>query len=310
MADGRCGKMKRVGKERSSYFYDKDLEPVLIVEPGEIFEVEAEDSFSAKLRGPEDFSLETIDWVENNLNPVTGPVFVEGAEPGDAVAVKIHDVTCTSVGAVIVSRLSYPSPFDWYAEPDEIRGLRIEGEYIYLNGETIVPISPFIGCVATAPARGVFPSHLEGTYGGNMDCPLVGKGSTLVLPVYVKGAKLFFGDAKAIQSWGEITQPPEVSISATLSVEVRKRSAPLNWPRIERPDAIMTLASKVPFELAAREAFKEMLDWMQEDYGWDRKDAAILMGMVADVKPCQISNTWYTAACIMPTSYLKHNSHN
>lgn len=296
--------MKSVSKEKMVYVYDKDLEPVLRVQPGEVFEVETEDSFSGKFRKPEDFSHETFEWIENNSNPVTGPVYVEGAEPGDAVAVKIHDVVCTSVGCVITSRLSYPSPLDWYAEPDGVWGLPIEDGHIILDEKTKVPISPLIGCIATAPDREVYLSILEGHYGGNMDSIQMGKGATVVLPVFVKGAMLFFGDCKAIQSDGEIIQPPEVATKLTLSVEVRKRSKPLSWPRVEKPEAIMTFASGKPFELAAREAFKDMLSWLEEEYGFDRKKAAVLMGMVADARVCQISNTWCTAMCTMPTRYL------
>ncbi|MCL5257291.1 MAG: acetamidase/formamidase family protein [Chloroflexi bacterium] len=297
--------MKSVSKDKAVYIYSKDLEPVLRVQPGEMFEVETEDSFTAKFRKPEDWNMETFDWVENNSNPVTGPVYVEGAEPGDAIAVKIHDVECTSVGCVITSRLSYPSPLDWFAEPDGVWGMPIKDGHIIIDEKLRVPIRPLIGCIATAPEREVYLSILEGHYGGNMDCIQIGKGATVVLPVFVKGGLLYMGDCKAIQSDGEIIQPPEVATKITCSVEVRKRSKPLNWPRVEKPEAIMTLASNKPFELAAREAFKEMLEWLEEEYGVERKKAAVLMGMVADARVCQISNTWCTAMCTMPTSYLK-----
>ena len=298
--------MKSVSKEKLVYAYRRDLDPVLRVQPGEVFEVETEDCFSGQIRKPEDFSLDAIDkWVHINNNALTGPIYVEGAHQGDAVAVKIHDIVITSPGIVIVSRYNNPSPLDWWDEPDEAWIMPIEKGYIILDEKIKVPVSPLIGCLGTACDRETYLSIREGPYGGNMDCGLMGIGATVYLPVYIEGAYLYFGDCKARTNDGEITSPPEVATKLTLSVEVNKQLAPLAWPRMETEDSIMTLVSDKPFEVAARMAYKEMLMWLEAEYEFERKKAAILMGMVANTRVCQISCTLYTAMCVMPKEYLQ-----
>jgi acetamidase/formamidase len=103
---------------------------------------------------------------------------------------------------------------------------------------------------------------------------------------------------------GEIVGPPEVGALVTASAEVRPRPASMTWPRIETSDSLTTLVSGKPLEWSARQAYRELLEWVVEDYEIARPQAALLLAMVAQAGICQISNTDYTAYCVAPRDVL------
>jgi amidase len=146
---------------------------------------------------------------------------------------------------------------------------------------------------------------LQGRYGGNLDCRELRAGATLVLPVEHEGGGLYFGDCKALMGDGEIVAPPEVGALVTASAEPRQRPASLEWPRIETAERLMSLVSGTPLEWSARQAFRELLNWVVEDYELARPKAALLLAMVADARIAQISNRQYTAYCSMPRRVLR-----
>jgi acetamidase/formamidase len=146
---------------------------------------------------------------------------------------------------------------------------------------------------------------LQGRYGGNVDCRELRAGATLVLPVAHDGGGLYFGDCKALMGDGEIVAPPEVGALVTASAEPRERPASLDWPRIETSDGLTTLVSGTPLEWSARQAFRELLNWVVDEYELPRPKAALLLAMVADARIAQISNTDYTAYCTMPREVLQ-----
>ena len=149
-------------------------------------------------------------------------------------------------------------------------------------------------------------AKLQGRYGGNLDCREIRAGATVVLPVAHDGAGLYFGDCKALMGDGEIVGPPEVGALVTASAEPRARPAVAEWPRIETADEHDDRSSPgKPLEWSARQAFRELLNWVDEDYDLPRPQAALLLAMVAHAGICQISNTDYTAYCIMPRDVLE-----
>jgi amidase len=168
-----------------------------------------------------------------------------------------------------------------------------------------VPIRPLIGCIGTAPRLETVRSIREGEYGGNMDCGLITKGATVILPSEVDGGLLYCGDCKAAVSSGELVQPPEIGVRITMSVALRPRPSSMTWPRVEYPDRILTIASERDLTTATRSAFKDLMLWLEEETGASRQDVAIVMGMVADSVPCQASNTLHTAHCEIPTHYVE-----
>jgi acetamidase/formamidase len=176
----------------------------------------------------------------------------------------------------------------------------VDGGSVYFDDQTTLPIRPLIGCLAVAPEAGELHAKLQGRYGGNMDCREIRAGATVLLPVSHGGGGLYFDDCKALMGDGEIVGSPEVGALVTASAEPRKRPAAMTWPRIETPESMTTLVSGKSLEWSARQAYRELLDWVVDDYEIDRRKAALLMAMVAQAGICQISNTDYTAYCVTP----------
>src|SRR5256884_378421 len=156
-------------------------------------------------------------------------------------------------------------------------------------------------------ARRLHPGGLRGGGGapvGRDGADLRRRGESVILPVEHDGGGLYFGDCKALMGDGEIVGPPEVGAVVTASAAPLPRPASLSWPRIETSDTLTTLVSGKPLEWSARQAFRELLNWVTEDYALPRPKAALLLAMVAHAGICQISNTDYTAYCTTPVDVL------
>ena len=304
LAGGRVAS-KRFTCDSLHFSYDARHPPVGEVSPGEIFEIETADCFSGRFQEPADFTAENIAFTRDNLDGVSGPVRVAGAAAGDAVAVTIHSIVITTAGSVVLSRCEAASPGDWWDEEFSCRTYRIENSDLVFSEKLRIPLAPMIGCIATAPEREVALSVKGGPFGGNMDCSDIGTGATVVLPVAVDGALLYVGDCKARMGAGEIVQPPEVGTVITASARVRPRPRSMHWPRVETATRLITVVTTRTIERACELAFKELLDWILDDFTLDRVSAAQLMGMTADVGVCQLPNALPTAQCSIERRWLE-----
>lgn len=285
------------------FFYSAEHDPIGTVADGEMFVVDTEDCFTGRFRSPEGFTEENLAWVLANLDGVTGPIAVEGVTPDHVVAITLHEVEITTPGSVAWSRCEADSTRDWWAEWYACDGLEIEDGHIVFE-DVRIPVRPLVGCIATAPDRETVFSKMQGTYGGNIDCNEVAAGATVVLPVAVEGAYLYFGDSKARMGDGEVVQSPEVGTRITASVEVRDRPPGMHWPRIEAADHLTTVVSGLTIDDAAGVAFQEMLAWAEETSGRSRADTAMILGMLAGVGICQTANTLHTAKCTVERALL------
>ncbi len=139
-----------------------------------------------------------------------------------------------------------------------------------------------------------------------MDAVDITVSSTLYLPVNVPGALLYAGDVHAVMGDGEVCGTGvEIPSRLTLTLSVRKgRPAAMNWPRLETADSLMVIAADKPAEAAARLACKDMLMWMEDEYGFTRADAYLLFSLVGDLRICQLVNPLHTVRAVMPKRYL------
>jgi acetamidase/formamidase len=244
--------------------------------------------------------------VGERSNPLTGPFFIEGAEPGDAVAVTFTRIRMNRNFGWSTYRLGL-----YAINPEQVEGLyantRPRGAALP-DRENLVrwdldlakntvklhdpvskvhqmqfPAKPMLGCVGVA-APGVFgpTSGISGNYGGNMDYNRVNEGVTVVLPVFHAGGLLFIGDGHALQSDGEPTGTGvETSMDVTFTVELRKR-ARVNNPRLETADHIAAIGSQPEFvsslDRSLRVATSEMVDWLVRDYRMEPWAAHLLIG--------------------------------
>lgn len=281
-------------------------EPVATLRPGERALVRTVDCFTGRFQTPEGFTEENVRWTHENLDGVTGPIAVEGVEPGQTIAVTLHSVSPNSVGSVVLSTCEAHSPYDWWEEEFACEGLAIDGDTIDVFGISI-PIDPIVGCIAVAPARESVLSIKQGRYGGNLDCDLIREGATVLLAAETEGAYLYLGDSKAVLGRGEVCQPPEIGTDVEISVEIVDGidGARLVGPRLRSDDTVASIVSYTSLTEASRLAFKDLLDWLDGATEMPRPQLAVYMASVADLGVCQVSNSLYTAHCEMPRRYVE-----
>jgi acetamidase/formamidase len=295
---------KEFGPGDLKYLYSPDHVPIGSVAADEQFVVETADCFTGRFREPGGFNEEAIAWVDQNLNGVTGPIFVESAVPGGAVEVTIEEITFTTPGIVVVSRCEAFSPADWWHEEDHVVTLTLTDDQILLRDGWAIPAKPLIGCLATAPARETVFSRHEGRHGGNLDCGEVTVGAKVTLPVEVEGAFLYFGDCKAAMGDGEVTAAPEVGTRIVASARPVARPTSMGSPRVRSSTHITTLVSAPSLTDACREAFRQLKLWLQDEWRLSSDEAAVLMGIGAHCGVGQVSNLLHTGKCSLALSLL------
>jgi len=286
------------------YTYSPEHEPIGAVAAGERFTVITEDCFTGRYDDPANFNAETAAWVDEHLNGVTGPISVEGAQPGAAVEIEIESVQVNTPGHVVVSRCQALSPADWWHEEDHVVNLSVQDGQIVIGEGWTVPVDPLIGCLATAPARETVLSRYQGSYLGNVDCREITSGATVILPVAAKGAGLYFGDCKAAIGDGEVVCAPEIGARIVASARPRERPVSMGAPRVLTVDRLMTIVSGISLAEASRVAFRELKLWLQDEWTLSSDQAAIIMGIGAHCGIGQVSNLLHTAKCSIARSLL------
>ena len=295
--------MQRFRESDAKYAYSPAHASIGTVQPGEVFQVESVEGYSGYFRSPGDFNAESYAAAEAQKWAVVGPIGVAGAVAGGAVAVTIHDVEVTTPGVVTYGAYRNDvDPYEWWDDETAADVYPIADGFVRFDQWTRLPTRPLIGCLAVRPAEGEVNASLQGRFGGNLDCREVRAGATMILPVAHEGAGLYFGDCKALMGDSEIVGPPEVGALVTASAEPIDRPRSLEWPRIETADELMTVVSGKPLEWAARQALRELLNWVCDDYDLPRAKAALLLAMVAHARIAQISNADYTSYCVAPRS--------
>jgi len=289
-------KPERLSHSANCIFSPHNL-PILRVRPGEIVQVETYDAFGDQLTP--DFDLKKLleSGKEVYDNPVTGPIYIEGAEPGDTLAVDIMDIKIREFGLAAISP-GVGALDGWLStSPAVTKFLKIENGTIHYRTDSAkdltFPAKPFLGVVGVSPPLESISTVTPFQHGGNMDVADVCPGNRLFLPVGVKGGLFCVGDVHASQGDGEICgNAVEVSAQVTFKFDILKNKT-IRWPRIESNDEIMTVCSSKPLEDAARCAFRELIQWLDE-YGISTNDAYILLSLAARARIAQIVDPLYT----------------
>lgn len=267
--------MKRIPLERLRYEFNRFDEPVCRIASGERLIVESQDAFSGQIRTEDDRRDKSK---VPYSNPVNGPIFIEGAERGDSLAVTIHSIRPT-LGKCF-TRTSDPRQLtEWLGGdcPHGTHVCEISDGVIHWSEKVKIPYTPMLGCIGTAPDCGVPTTNPAGPHGGNMDIVETAPGATLYLPVFVPGALLYLGDAHAAMGHGELSASGlEMPAETEVTVELRKGRA-IPGPRIETPEEIVAISSAAPMERAIAQAYSWLILWMESDYGWNRWKAFDLL---------------------------------
>lgn len=289
--------------------------PVAHIKPGTTLEANSLDCFGNALQKPGDsFSLVKGD------NPLTGPFYIEGAEPADTLVVHILDlqvdgkqgVGTFSPGFGAINATHYTPMLETKPLPEKIWFYPIDHaersatfQALDSNYKVKIPLHPFLGCIGVCPANGEARSSIvPAEFGGNMDAPEASAGNTLYLPVNVPGALFYFGDGHAAMGDGEIAGSAiEVPMKVRLQFDLVKGKR-TGWPRFENEREIMAAGIYRPVDDAVRIAFTELVSWIHADYGLSELDAYELLSKVGKIHLTEMVDPNYVVIASIDKKYL------
>ena len=286
-------------------------DPVMEIKPGDRVVVETRDAFEGKLKKESDKPTKLLQMPF--LNPQNGPIMVEGAEKGDALAVHIESMvprgpnprgTCCMIpefgaltGTYYTATLNDPLP-------EVVRKIDLDSKWVYWSKRVKLPYRPHIGTLSCSPEIDSINSLTPDNHGGNMDLPDMGPGSITYLPVRSPGARLFIGDAHACQGDGEVCGVAvEYPTTTTIRVDLIKGWS-IEWPRLEKEEFIMAIGSTRPLEDAARIAYRELVRWMAADYGFDKWDAYMMLSQCGLARLGNFVDPKYTVGASIRKKFL------
>ncbi|HKH76708.1 MAG TPA: acetamidase/formamidase family protein [Rubrobacteraceae bacterium] len=304
-----------VKPEDYSYVFNPYREAIARVNPGDRVTIHTNDAFESRIQSESDVASKALATAKF-LNPQTGPLYVEGAEPGDTLAVRIESIEPTRDFAVSTlvpyfGGLTSTAMTRTLQEPlpEKTWVWKLDGERL-TNDDLGVELDwqPFMGTLAVAPDLEAISALAPGPFGGNMDVPDVCPGNTVYLPVWNEGALFYTGDCHARQGQGELCGVAlEITSKVTVVFDVIKDKA-IEWPRIESSDKIMVVGSARPMEDAARIANTELILWLEEEHGFDRLDAYQLLTQAGGLYVGNMVDTTYSLVASIEKKYLPRSS--
>jgi amidase len=321
---------KRIAREDATLTeFGAHLEPALRVEPGETFLVETQDNFFGEIKTEEDLPtpenlpfLRTQFWT---VNPVAGPIFVEGCKAGDLLVLEIEDIIPSERGWTgfvpdfgnLAKNADFPELQQPYARVTRHHpgpsGTTSDGTGSFsVSREVTYPLRPFLGTIVTAPERGIENTLVsQGPWGGNIDCRDVKKGNKVMLNAYHDGGLLFFGDAHGAQGDSEYTGLADETAADTVArchvVEGKRIPGVL---RIETPESLIQVDSARntgSMDRALNGAFVGMMLWLTEEHGMDQKEAYLHFTANPDVRIHTyqfVGPAFYVVGVEFPKKYL------
>ncbi|MGH9713470.1 MAG: acetamidase/formamidase family protein [Candidatus Acidiferrales bacterium] len=288
--------------------------PVARLGSGDILETNTVDAFGDAIQKPGD----TLALVKGD-NPLTGPFYIGGAEPGDTLAIEFLSLEVNSnqgVGAFApgfgalnstfyTPMVNAPLPERIWLYPIDNVARTATFHALDSNFSVKIPLHNFLGCIGVAPAGGEARSSVvPAEFGGNMDAPEASVGDTLYLPVNVSGALLYIGDGHAAMGDGEVAGTAvEVPLRVRLRVSVIKGKK-IEWPRFENQDEIMAAGIYRPLDDSLRIAFTQLIGWMHADYGLSELDAYELLSKVAKIHVTEMVDPNYVIIAKIDKKYL------
>jgi amidase len=289
---------RRIARSNRVFSYSAEHTPCATVAPGEVLVVETTNAFGDQHFEPGD-TLADLDLEQ--CDPLTGPLYVDGAEPGDTLAVHIDHIELVGVGAQgIIPDFGI---LQWERLPLHFFEPR-DGRIRWLRGIEL-ETRPNLGAMGVAPRDRSIPSIEPGDHGGNQDTKYICAGSTVYFPVFHRGAFLFVGDCHQIQGDGELCGvAPETDAEVTLSVDVLKGKT-IRRPRILAADRFMNLASAKTLEEAVKLAVRDAVDLLVAEKGLTEDEAYMLITIKADIEICQVVDPLMTVRVAMDRAFYE-----
>ena len=308
------GQPKRVDFNPTTYYrnFSHKIPPVIKIAQGDTLVSESVDAGGLDKTGTR---------VAERGNPLTGPFYIEGASPGDIIAITLTKVSlnrdyATTVETFVRRSMPMDNIKEIYAR--NAKGIkwtldRVNG---YAKPQTVhehlenfrVELKPFMGCVGlAAPVKSKEPlTYFADQYGGNMDFYKVTKGATVYLPVFHEGALLYIGDGHAVQGDGEINGDAlETSMDFAFVARVIKGDSKITFPRIEDSEHIIAMGMDKTLEDALKTATLGLLEWVQKDYGLSLKEAAQVIGPSIEYRIPTLAGPKLEVAAMLKKEILK-----
>jgi amidase len=294
--------MYRIKRNQIVYSMSALNSPTLRVEDGATVLFETCDCFENQIKSA-DTKFEALDW--NRINPATGPVYVEGAMPGDILKVKIEKIELADQG-VMMTGPDLGMLGDKLTQ-NAIRIIPIRDSKAIYEGKVEIPLKPMIGVIGTAPAGDPVACGTPGEHGGNMDCTIIGEGTTLYLPVHVPGALLAMGDLHAVMGDGEVSVCGlEVQGEVTVTVSVLKNDQ-LPLPLAITASSLYVIASAKTLDEAVLDATRNLVGLLttMSQGTLNEYDAVNLLSLAGNLQICQVVDPLKTVRFELKLQYLQ-----
>ncbi len=292
-------KMHQIDKTNFVFKMSSKNPPKLKVKSGDLVIVEAQDGLLDKINSDSD-PFPQFDW--DRVNPATGPIFVEDAEPGDSLVVDILDIEVGSHGATIIIPGFAPLKEDFKNSYHKV--MQIKDNFIIFPKGIKIPVRPVIGTIGVAPLTDEITTLHPGPHGGNLDVSDITIGSRVFFPVFVPGGLLALGDVKAAMGDGESNGTGiEVAVKVTIRID-RIKGKKIERPRVETKEAFMTLAMAKTLEESVRLALKDMISFLTSETSLTPEESYTLIGAAADVRIGNVVDPEVTVRVSIPKSIL------
>lgn len=291
--------MRKITKDKVILEMSNENEPKEQVNLKERFLVETKDCFSGELK-TEEYFFSDVGW--DKINPATGPIYVKGANPGDALIINIEEINVDKQGVMTV-------------QPGDVMGddikeestsiIDIYGNNILFDERLHLPVKPMIGVIGTAPKNEAIRCSTPGPHGGNMDCKEITNGSRVYLPVNTPGALLAIGDVHALMADGELAETGvEVAAEIIMSCDVKKNAQNLPLPMVSTDEKLIIIHSDKDIKKAINKAAYKSVKFIAEKTSMSFEKAFRLIGLVGQARICQVVNPLATAKIEIPWSIL------
>ena len=265
--------------------FSSAIPPTLRVASGAVVEVHTKEATDGQI--DLNSTVEAVSTMDFDLiHPLTGPIYVETAEPGDVLAVTIHDIEVGNWGWIAIApgfgflADEFPNP---YLKTISLSPGATEVEFT--DGVTL-PLSPFAGVMGVAPATdSMLVTIPPRANGGNLDNKHIKVGTTAYFPVFVEGALFSIGDTHAVQGDGEISGTAlEAPMTLVIELNVIKGGRSIEEPQYETDEYYAVTGFGTTIDEAARKASLYMIDYLVAEHGLDRADAYVLCSLAGDLK--------------------------
>ena len=291
----------RIPSDKCIYSMNRKNISVAEIAPGESAIFETKDCFSGQIKTEQDLFTK-IGW--GAINPATGPLTIDGTDPGDVLATRILDIKIAERGVMVA--VPKMGALGQYITHPETRVIPIVNGKAIFNDNILLPITPMIGVIGTAPRNEDIPTGTPGSHGGNIDTRVIREGTTVYLPVFVQGAKLAVGDLHAVMADGEVVIcGVEVAGEVTLQVDVIKDKT-LHAPVLETEESFYCIASAEDLDKATADALDHTVRFLKERIPLPINEIAMLMSITCNVQTSQIVDPLKTARIEIPKKAFEY----